>query len=177
MHLPPPLALPLLSSGSPCPRDLALGLADPPELKGGPGTAGRGRWHGGISRTKTFQSRERERESKARPFFFPCLGQCSDIFFHLVSLASGRPPVVFHRRNCPLSDHALPTNELNPRNAEKTHEPNPIKTRKKKNLQRRSVAARAEGGASPPPPPPAPVKKDRSGDQLIFASEQSLRYV
>lgn len=40
-------------------------------------------------------------------------------------------------------------------------------------MQRRSVAARAEGSAAPPPPP-APVRKDRSKDQLIFASEQSL---
>lgn len=39
---------------------------------------------------------------------------------------------------------------------------------------RSPVSVRAEGESTPPP---APTKKDRSGDQLIFASEQSLRYV
>lgn len=94
------------------------------------------------------------------PFFCVARGQC-DNFFRLVSLLWS-------------SFAAAPCPQMSPFCSNAPKQKNKFQ---KNELQRRSVAARAEGGASPPPPPPAPVKKDRSNDQLIFASEQSLRYV
>ena len=121
-----------------------------------------------------FKARERRKSSTL--FLFGQCGAAAISFSHLVSLLLrspfGRLSPPLSSRSCPLSGLPLPTDEPNPRNADEK----PQEKKKKKNLQRR-VAARAEGGASPPPPPPAPVKKDRSNDQLIFASEQSLRYV
>ena len=95
------------------------------------------------------------------------VGQCRYLLPSARSLVSIRRPLP---ESCPLSAHLLPAYEPNPRNANENHS---NFSKKIKKMQRRSVAARAEGSAAPPPPP-APVRKDRSKDQLIFASEQSL---
>ena len=90
-HLSPRRAITLLVSGSPYLRDLTHGRADLPELKGGPGTTGRGRWHGGISRTKSsFLQSEREKE-KLDPLFVRPMRGGSDIFFPPRFLASAEP--------------------------------------------------------------------------------------